>query len=280
MSVRRAGGGAFSVRARLRAHLPRNERAYKTRTSARQPAGLGHPARSNREFRTAGVSCPQPPSRTLRSRPRIILVKRGSRVRIPPSASFRRAKSGLSFFAPGSRAYKTRTKLTPARVEAGSKCESLRPARRRASNLCEQPGSCPRASVVTELIGTLDGLPPLRKRRSLRRRWRRCSSHGRSRQCSSCSRSGRERSRASRPGSLRIRLSVCYWRIGGPREARARRLHPRDGGTQGDRGRRARVRSDASLSRRPNRVCRHSASSASSLGRAPRPAPPAGPRRV
>jgi hypothetical protein len=60
------------------AYLLRNERAYKTRTSARQPAGLRQRAGSNREFTIAGGSCPHLPSRGLRSRPRITLVKRGS----------------------------------------------------------------------------------------------------------------------------------------------------------------------------------------------------------
>jgi hypothetical protein len=54
------------------------------------------------------------------------LVKRGSRVRIPPSASLARAKSGLLWLASAARAYKTRTYLTPAHLERGSKCGSLR----------------------------------------------------------------------------------------------------------------------------------------------------------
>jgi hypothetical protein len=72
-----------------------HSRAYKTRTSARQPAGLGHPPRARRTDRLAGLSWPLAPSGTLRFRPQITLVKRGSRVRIPPSAWLSRAVCGL-----------------------------------------------------------------------------------------------------------------------------------------------------------------------------------------
>jgi hypothetical protein len=108
------------------AYLLRNERAYKTRTSARQPAGLRQRARSNREFTIAGVSCPHLPSRALRSRPQITLVKRGSRVRIPPSASFCRAKSGLLLVSFAGTRVQNAYKYDPRACRAGSKCESLR----------------------------------------------------------------------------------------------------------------------------------------------------------
>jgi hypothetical protein len=58
-----------------------------TRTSARQLVGSRYPARASHTGRIAALSNPPAPSGTLGSRPQITLVKRGSRVRIPPSAS-------------------------------------------------------------------------------------------------------------------------------------------------------------------------------------------------
>ena len=63
-----------------------HSRAYKKRTSARQLAGSGYPARASQTGRIAGLSSPPAPSGILRSRPQITLVKRGSWLRIPPSA--------------------------------------------------------------------------------------------------------------------------------------------------------------------------------------------------
>ena len=86
--VEKAGAAAQRLGVKVQQQVsPAAERAYKTRTSARQLTGSRYPSRARQTGRIAGLSNGPAPSGILRSRPQITLVKRGSWVRIPPSAS-------------------------------------------------------------------------------------------------------------------------------------------------------------------------------------------------